>query len=138
MEDINFALLVIGFFIGYIIKSFMTFRSGWSVTSHLVRKVADQCLKLMGTIVYKVSFMDQLYQRSIALTLDAEAAKVKRNELNDEFDDWKKETVELFMNNYPEDYRWQLEDFDWKRAMRTLADIYQEERYREIDNIEKE
>ena len=77
MEDANFALLVIGFFLGYIIKSFLTFRSGWSATAHLVRKVGDQCLKLMGTIVYKVSFMDQLYQRSIALTLDSELAKLK-------------------------------------------------------------
>ena len=82
--------------------------------------------------------MDQLYQRSIALTLDAEIAKVRRNELNDEFDEWKKETIELFMKNYPEDYRWQLESFDWKSAMRTLTDIYQEERYREIDNNEEQ
>lgn len=132
MEDANFALLVIGFFIGYIIKSFMVFRSGWSATANLVRKVADQCLKLMGTIVYKVSFMDQLYQRSIALTLDSEYAKVKRNELDTEFDDWKKQTVELFKETYPEDYKWQLEFVDWKGAMRTLTDIYQEERYAQI------
>jgi len=131
MEGTNFSLLVIGFFIGYIIKSFLTFRTGWSATAHLVRKVADQCLKLMGTVVYKVSFMDQLYQRSIALTLDSEVAKVTRNELNDEFDEWKKETIELFMEQYPQDYKWQLEVFDWKSAMRVLTDIYQEERYKE-------
>lgn len=132
MEDANFALLVIGFFIGYIIKSFMTFRSGWTATAHLVRKVADQCLKLMGTIVYKVSFMDQLYQRSIALTLDPELAKLKRNELDNEFDDWKKQTVELFKEHYPEDYKWQLEFTDWKGAMQTLTNIYHEERFHEI------
>ena len=124
-------MLVIGFFIGYIIKSFLTFRTGWSATAHLVRKVADQCLKLMGTVVYKVSFMDQLYQRSIALTLDSEVAKVTRNELDDEFDEWKKETIALFIEQYPQDYKWQLEVFDWKSAMRVLTDIYQEERYKE-------
>ena len=134
MEGTNFSLLVIGFFIGYIIKSFLTFRTGWSATAHLVRKVADQCLKLMGTVVYKVSFMDQLYQRSIALTLDSEVAKVTRNELNDEFDEWKKETIELFMEQYPQDYKWQLEVFDWKSAMRVLTDIYQEERYKETNS----
>jgi hypothetical protein len=134
MEGTNFSLLVIGFFIGYIIKSFLTFRTGWSATAHLVRKVADQCLKLMGTVVYKVSFMDQLYQRSIALTLDSEVAKVTRNELNDEFDEWKKETIELFMEQYPQDYKWQLEVFDWKSAMRVLTDIYQEERYKETSS----
>ena len=123
--------MVIGFFIGYIIKSFLTFRTGWSATAHLVRKVADQCLKLMGTVVYKVSFMDQLYQRSIALTLDSEVAKVTRNELDDEFDEWKKETIALFIEQYPQDYKWQLEVFDWKSAMRVLTDIYQEERYKE-------
>jgi|TARA_R110002020_G_scaffold115843_3_gene265991 hypothetical protein len=137
MEDTNFALLVIGFFIGYIIKSFTTFRSGWSASAHLVRRVADQCLKLLGTIVYRVSFMDQLYQRSIALTLDSEIAKVKHNELNDEFDDWKKETIELFMEEYPEDYKWQLEFFDWKSAMRVLSDIYNEDRYKEFENDKK-
>tara|TARA_R110001583_G_scaffold48103_8_gene150534 strand:- start:5334 stop:5744 length:411 start_codon:yes stop_codon:yes gene_type:complete len=131
MEGTNFSLLVIGFFIGYIIKSFLTFRTGWSATAHLVRKVADQCLKLMGTVVYKVSFMDQLYQRSIALTLDSEVAKVTRNELDDEFDEWKKETIALFIEQYPQDYKWQLEVFDWKSAMRVLTDIYQEERYKE-------
>ena len=131
MEGTNFSLLVIGFFIGYIIKSFLTFRTGWSATVHLVRKVADQCLKLMGTVVYKVSFMDQLYQRSIALTLDSEVAKVTRNELDDEFDEWKKETIALFIEQYPQDYKWQLEVFDWKSAMRVLTDIYQEERYKE-------
>lgn len=129
MEGTNFSLLVVGFFIGYSIKSLLTFRTGWSATAHLVRKVADQCLKLMGTVVYKVSFMDQLYQRSIALTLDSEVAKVTRNELNDEFDEWKKETIELFMEQYPQDYKWQLEVFDWKSAMRVLTDIYREERY---------
>jgi len=134
MEDANFALLVIGFFIGYIIKSFLTFRSGWSATAHLVRKVGDQCLKLMGTVVYKVSFMDQLYQRSIALTLDSELAKLKRNELDNEFDDWKKETIQLFKEHYPEDYKWQLEVFDWKSAMRVLTDIYQEDRHKETNN----
>ena len=129
MEGTNFSLLVVGFFIGYSIKSLLTFRTGWSATAHLVRKVADQCLKLMGTVVYKVSFMDQLYQRSIALTLDSEVAKVTRNELNDEFDEWKKETIELFIEQYPPDYKWQLEVFDWKSAMRVLTDIYREERY---------
>ena len=134
MEGTNFSLLVVGFFIGYSIKSLLTFRTGWSATAHLVRKVADQCLKLMGTVVYKVSFMDQLYQRSIALTLDSEVAKVTRNELNDEFDEWKKETIELFMEQYPQDYKWQLEVFDWKSAMRVLTDIYQEERYKETSS----
>jgi len=132
MEDTNFALLILGFFTGYIIKSFLTFRTGWSATAHLVRKVADQCLKLIGSVVYKVSYVDQLYQKSIALTFDSEIAKLKRNELDNEFDEWKKETIQIFKDHYPEDYKWQLEVFDWKSAMRILTDIYQEEKYKEI------
>jgi len=138
MEDANFVLLIVGFFIGYIVKSFLIFRSGWSATAQLVRKVADQCLKLMGTIVYKVSFMDQLYQRSISLTSGSELAKLKRNELDNEFDSWKKETIQLFRETYPEDYKWQLEVFDWKSAMSILTNIYQEEKYEELKNYDKE
>ena len=128
MEDINFLLLIIGFFSGYIIKTFLTFRTGWSATAHLVQRVSNQALKLLGTTVYKVSFMDQIYQRSIGMNKGKETAKLRRNELNNEFDIWKKETIKVFVENYPEDYKWQLEIVDWQSAMDSLTNIYKKEK----------
>ena len=128
MEDMNLLLLVIGFFSGYIIKTFLTFKTGYTATANLVSKVSNQSLKLLGSIVYKVAFMDQIYQRSISMSQGKEVAKLRRNELNSEFETWKKETIETFRDNYPEDYKWQLEVTDWRSAMNSLTDIYKEEK----------
>ena len=78
--------------------------------------------------------MDQIYQRSIVLTSGSEVAKLKRNELDDEFNEWKKETIKIFMENYPEDYKWQLEFLDWEGAMNLLSNIYHEEYFEKLDN----
>jgi len=128
MEDANFLLLIIGFFIGYTIKSFLTFHSAWSATSTLVGKVADQALKLLGTTVHKVSFMDQIYKKAISMSEGKESAKLCSNELDSEFDIWKKETIKVFVENYPEDYKWQLEVVDWQSAMDSLTNIYKKEK----------
>ena len=131
MENINFLLLGIGFFIGYIIKSLLTFHQGWTATANLVSKVSDQSLKLLGTTVYKVAFMDQIYKQSIVMYKGKETAKLYSNELDNEFDTWKKETIEVFREHYPKDYRWQLEVADWQGAMNMLTDIYKEEKIKE-------
>ena len=131
MEDANLMLLIAGFFVGYLIKGFFTFRAGWSASAILVERVSEQALKLLGTTVYKVSFMDQIYRQAIAMAKGKETAKIHCNELDYEFDKWKKETIEVFIDSYPPDYKWQLEITDWQSAMRTLTDIYRDEKLKD-------
>jgi len=131
MEDPNFILLFIAFFAGYLLKGAFTFRATWAASAVLVENVANQALKLLGTTVYKVSFMDQIYQKSIAMSKGTEDAKICSNELNIEFDVWKKETMEVFIDSYPKEYKWQLEVTDWQSAMRALTEIYKKEKIQE-------
>jgi hypothetical protein len=128
MGDVNIALLVVGFFLGYFLKGFFTFRGGWSATAIFVEKTTNQVLKLIGATVYKVAFIDQLYKKAIALTEGSEEAKLHRNELEYDFEEWKKETMEVFVENYPEEYRWQMEVNDWSSAMRALTEMYKDRR----------
>ena len=79
MEDANFLLLVIGFFIGYTIKTFLTFRATWTSTANFVNKMANQSLKLLGTTVSKVAFMDQIYRKAIVMSQGSESAKMCAN-----------------------------------------------------------
>lgn len=128
MEDSNFVLLVIGFFVGYFVKTFFNFRSSYEAGAVLVERMANQCLVLLGTTVYKVSYMDQIYRKSIELAKGTEDAKICENELAHEFEIWKKQTMEAFVEEYPEEYRWQLEATDWQSAMKCLTDIYLKEK----------
>ena len=137
MEDTNFVLLIVGFFAGYLIKGLFTFRSAWAASGILVEKVANQALKLLGTTVYKVSFMDQLYKQAIGMAKGTEDAKVCANELDHEFEVWKKETMQAFVEYYPEEYKWQLEATDWQSAMTTLTEIYKKEKTKD-DGIPQE
>ena len=137
METSNFVLLILGFFAGYIIKGFFTFRASWAASAILVEKMANQALKLLGTTVYKVSYMDQIYRQAIVMAKGKEDAKVCENELAHEFEIWKKETMKAFVEEYPEEYRWQLEATDWQSAMKCLTEIYRKEKTRE-DGIPQE
>jgi len=137
MGDTNFVLLIVGFFVGYIVKGFFGFRSAWAASGILVQNVASQSLKLLGTTVYKVSFMDQIYRQAIEMAKGTEDAKVCANELDHEFEIWKKETIKTFVEHYPEEYRWQLEITDWQSAMTTLTEIYKKEKTKD-DGIPQE
>ena len=57
-----------------------------------------------------------------------ESGKRVENELEYEFNLWKKEAIEEFVKYYPESYKWQLEFFDWDGAMDKLTDIYKKEK----------
>ena len=118
----------IAFFAGYLLKT-LTYRALiFSETSLLVRKMAEESLKLIGAVVYKVSYMDQLYTMSIENSQGKEEAKRARNELQDDFEEWKKIIVEEFREHYPKDYKWQLEFDDWDGVMDKLTDIYKEKK----------
>jgi len=127
MEDANFILLLVGFFVGYLLKGLITFKSTWTATGILVEKVSDQALKLLGSTVYNVAFMQQTCKKAIEVN-GSENAKIYENELDYDFDKWKKETMQVFVENYPSDYRWQLEATDWQTAMNSLTKIYKEEK----------
>ena len=137
MEDANFILLIVGFFVGYLVKGFFTFQSAWAASGILVEKVANQALKLLGTTVYKVSFMDQIYRQAIGMAQGSEDAKVCANELDHEFEVWKKETMQTFVDHYPVEFKWQLEATDWQSAMRALTEIYEKEKIKD-DGIPQE
>ena len=92
---------------------------------------------LLGTTVYNVSFMDQLYKKAMIAAHGAESGKVAKNELEHEFNQWKKKTIEEFIESYPENYKWQLEFYDWNGAMTHLTDIYNEEKIKE-DGVQQE
>ena len=137
MEDMNLVLLVVGFFIGYIMKGLFTFRSSWSATGEFVQRVAEQTLKLLGTTVYRVSYMDQLYKKAIAMEQGEEAVKIHNNELEHEFEIWKKNTMKIFLETYPEEFKWQLEVSDWTTAMSSLTDIYKKEKLKENEKLQE-
>lgn len=128
MEDYNIVLLIVGFFIGYFLKGFFTFRTGWSATALLVEKSTNQALKLIGATVYRVAFADQLCKKAVASSQGNEEAKIHQNEMEHDFEKWKQETIEVFVENYPEEYRWQMEVNDWHSAMRALTELYKERR----------
>ena len=95
--------------------------------SDFVAKSADDCLILMGEVVYKVSFVDQLMFK-VLNEVDSEEAKILRNTLNENFDEWKESTVNNFLERYPEHYKWHLEETDWEGFMERLTDIYKKEK----------
>jgi hypothetical protein len=137
MEDVNLILLVVGFFVGYFLKGFFGFRSAWSATGELVEKVGNQSLKLLGTTVYRVSYIDQLYKKAIEIAQGNEAVKIHNNELEHEFEIWKKKTMKVFVESYPEEFKWQLEATDWKSAMNLLTDIYKKEKLKENEKLQE-
>tara|TARA_Y100000034_G_C6861623_1_gene392207 strand:- start:861 stop:1250 length:390 start_codon:yes stop_codon:yes gene_type:complete len=124
----NELLLVsfLAFLAGYIFKTITHHALTFSTTSLFVRKMAEELLKLIGTVIYKVSYMDQLYAMAIENVKGKEEAKRARNELQDDFEEWKKIIVQEFREHYPKDFKWQLEFDDWNGVMEMLTDIYKE------------
>ena len=73
--------------------------------SEFIARSADDCLVLMGEVVYKVSFVDQLMIK-VLHEVDPEEAKILRNTLQENFDEWKQSTINNFLEQYPEHYKW--------------------------------
>lgn len=129
MEDINLVLIITGFFVGYITKGFLNFHKTYNASSLLVETTAKQCLKLLGTSVYRISFLEQVYKQAMISLEGDEKGKIYSNELEYEFNSWKKETMELFLEYYPEKYKWHIENLNWNEAMNILTDIYNKEKF---------
>ena len=128
MDNANFLLWIGGFFCGYIVKGLFSLRGSYTASAVFVERMAEQCLKLLGTAVYKVAYMEQIYKNSIMMAKGTEAAKVASNELAYEFEIWKKNTINEFLEKYPEQYKWQLEYGNWQEAMESLTDVYKKDR----------
>ena len=137
MDEFNILWFAAGWFCGYIIRGFFTFMRAFRASAVMVEKVAEQSLHLLGTTVYNVSFMDQLYKQAMVAAYGPESGKVVDNEMEHEFNDWKKKTIEEFVSSYPESYKWQLQFNDWEGAMNNLTEIYKRDKLKHHGDIQK-
>ena len=127
----NEELLLVAFLAfssGYILKALVNGFKTFSATANFVQKIGYQTLALLGTSVYKMAYVDQLCALALEKVGSTEEAKKLRLDHQRQFEDWKKEIVEEFKENYPETYKWQLEFDDWNGMMDQLTDIYKEKK----------
>ena len=123
MEQKIFLIIFLSFTAGYILRTIVGSYHAFMEMSEHVSRTADECLILIGEVVYKVSFVDQLMLK-VLHEVDPEEAKILRNTLQENFDEWKQSTINNFLEQYPEHYKWQLEETDWDGFMERLTDIY--------------
>jgi hypothetical protein len=119
--------IILSFFAGYIFRMIVGSYRAFMEMSEFIARSADDCLVLMGEVVYKVSFVDQLMIK-VLHEVDPEEAKILRNTLQENFDEWKQSTINNFLEQYPEHYKWHLEETDWEGFMERLTDIYKKEK----------
>ena len=127
----NESLLLVAFLAfsaGYILKTLVGGFKTFSMSANFVQKNGYAALMLLGTAVYKISYIDQLCATTLEKAGKSEDAKKMRLELEDKFDTWKQEAVAEYKENYPFDYKWQLEFDDWKGLMVELTNIYKEKK----------
>jgi len=125
----NESLLLVAFLAfaaGFIVKTLLTGLKAFSLSANFVQNTGFQSLMLLGTAVYKISYIDQLCAMTLEKMGKPEDAKKMRLELQEQFEDWKVEVVEDYIQSYPVAYKWQLEFNDWKGLMGELTDIYKE------------
>jgi len=118
----------LGFFSGYILKTIIHGLKTFTAVASFVQKTGYQSLTLLGTSVYKISYVDQLCVIALEKAGKTEEAKKLRLENQQQFDEWKKMIVEEFRENYPENYKWQLDFDDWNGMMEELTNIYKEKK----------
>ena len=128
MNESLLLVACLGFSAGYIFKTLMQGFKTFSVTAGFVQKVGYQVLVLLGTSAYKISYLDQLCALSLEKAGKKEEAKKMRLEHERQFNEWKDLMVEEYKENYPHDYKWQLEFDDWKGMMNELTAIYKEKK----------
>lgn len=93
-----------------------------------IEQRADECLMLIAEATYKISFVDELCCK-IFKDVDPEQAKILRNSLNENFQEWKISTMNAFLEAYPDSYKWQLEKKDWDEVLSRIDDIYEQEKF---------
>ena len=128
MNESLLLVACLGFAAGYILKTIVQGFKTFSITAAFVQKVSYQTLILLGTTVYKMSYIDQACAMALEEAGNVEEAKKMRLELEQDFDLWKEEIVKEYIESYPHDYKWQLEFDDWKGMMNELTTIYKEKK----------
>ena len=128
MDENLLLVACLGFTAGYIFKTLIHGLKTFSVTAAFVQKIGYQTLILLGTTVYKMSYVDQICALALEKSGNTEEAKKLRLEHQHQFDTWKEEIVEEYIEHYPRDYKWQLEFDDWKGMMDELTDIYKKKK----------
>jgi len=83
-------------------------------------------LVLISEVVYNVSFIEQLYTLSLEKAGMPEDAKKIKIDLDMKFEEWKIGVVKNFIENYPKEYRWQLDFTDWDGIIKEVDDIYKQ------------
>ena len=127
MDQKIFLIIFLSFTAGYILRTIISSYQAFQEMGTFIEGRANECLLLIGECVYKISFVDEL---CIKILQDAspEEAKILRNTLGENFEEWKKATIEGFLEEYPTHYKWQLSYKDWEGIMDRLTDIYTQEK----------
>lgn len=128
MEKYTLLLVIVSFLAGYIAKTIKLNMSIYAQNGHLVSFCATECLKLIGTCVYKVAVIDKICLMAVEKMVDSEEVKIYKNQFDDNFKEWKKGFVKDFKENYPQNYKWHFEIEDWDGVMDELTNIYKESR----------
>lgn len=125
--DNNLLLLAfLSFTAGYIFKTIIYSYRTYTVTASFVRKISLDMLVLVSEVVYNVSFIEQLYTLSLEKAGMPEDAKKIKIDLDMKFEEWKGGLVKNFIENYPKEYRWQLDFTDWDGIIKEVDDIYKQ------------
>ena len=129
MQEKIWLIIFLSFFSGYIFRVIVGSYQAFMEMSDFIQARSDDCIMLLGEAVYKISFVDQFCHK-ILHEVSPEDAKALKITLDDNFNEWKKNTVASFIEQYPEHYQWQLEYRDWNGIMDRLDDIYKESKYK--------
>ena len=129
IRSMNEDLLLVAFLAftaGYIFKTMLYGLRAFSAAANFVEAVAQQSLRLLGSTVYKTSYVEQICTLMLEKSGQTEEAKILRLDMEHQFGEWREGVVEEFIKNYPEHYKWQLTFDDWKGALKELDNIYKE------------
>jgi hypothetical protein len=122
-----FLIIFLSFTAGYILRTIISSYQAFQEMGSFVEARADECLMLIGECVYKISFVDELCIKMLE-DVSPQDAKILRNTLGENFEDWKRATIQSFLEQYPESYKWHLNYKDWDGVMERLSDIYTKEK----------
>ncbi len=126
MDQKLLLVAVLGFFAGYILRAIISSYKIFMEMSEFVAGRSDDCLKLIGEAVYKIAYVDELCYKAFK-DIDPEGAKILRIELEENFQEWKKNVILSLVDSYPSAYKWHLDYSDWESAMERLTHIYRKE-----------
>jgi len=127
MDEKLLLVAFLGFCAGYLFRIIIGSYKIFMEMGFFVDACADDCLKLIGETVYKTSYAEQLCY-NVLKELDLEGSKLLKIQMEQQFEEWKIETINAFIKSYPKHYTWQLQYRNWDEAMAKLTHIYKREK----------